>query len=58
MFEDDIQQAKDKILGVNDKIDGKVDAKIDQAQESRFSYLVFGGAALALLVLIGLLAAY
>lgn len=49
---------KDKVLEVNDKIDAKVDGLIDAGKKSRFSWLIIGGAAVALLVVIGLLAAF
>ena len=56
MFEDEVQQVKDKVLEVNDRIDAKVDGKIDELQSSRFSWLKFSGVALALLVILGFLA--
>lgn len=52
------QKARDKVLEVNDKIDGKVDGKIDKAQKSRFSWLRFGGAVVVMLAIIVLLAKY
>lgn len=51
------QKAKDKALAVNDKIDSKVDAQIDKAQESRFSGLIFVGVVAVMLIIVGLLAA-
>ena len=50
------QQAKDYVLGVNDKIDGKVDDVIDKAQASRFSWMWFFAGAVFALFVIGLLA--
>lgn len=49
---------EEKVLEINDKIDAKVDGLIDAGKSSRFSWLMIGGAVLALLVIVGLLAAY
>jgi len=63
-----LEQARDYVVGMNDKADQAVDAKIDRlqagideiqakmekAKESRFTWLIAAGIAAALLSLVGL----
>lgn len=53
-----VDEAKKKVLEANDKIDAKVDSKIDKEQASRFSWLKLVGGAAVLLIILGVLAAY
>ncbi len=42
----------------NDKIDAAVDGQVDKLKESRFTWLILGGCAVAALIIVGLLVAF
>lgn len=59
------QKVKDKAVAISNELDAKADEQVDKAKEqankvkeSRFTWAILGGAALAMAVILVLLAAY
>jgi len=52
------QKVKDKALEVNDKLDAAADEQVNKVKESRFTWAILGGSALAILTIFVLLAKY